>query len=118
MIKKITYIANDGKEFDNEYNCMTYEFNMKYKEIKNLLSFYDENGKSISADNVIELAQRATCIKICSKEAWDFLGKIADYCEFICPVDNYDYSFGIWYYSMNGWVKLDDIIKYYVNLED
>ena len=44
MTEKTIYIAFDGKQFDNEYDCREYELNTKLKDIGDDLLLYNKNG--------------------------------------------------------------------------
>ena len=50
---KTTYIAFDGKEFDDEDSCMEYEFQKKYHASLNAAHFYNRRGQEKSLDTVI-----------------------------------------------------------------
>lgn len=41
---KILYEADDGKIFNNEFECFSYEFGLKFSEITKI-KFFDINGK-------------------------------------------------------------------------
>ena len=48
---KTIYIADDGKEFDDEYECEEYEWRLKHPYLS-LVCLYDKDGNRIS-DNVM-----------------------------------------------------------------
>ena len=39
---KIIYIAEDGKQFDNEKDCIIYEGEVKAKELRERWEFFEE----------------------------------------------------------------------------
>ena len=50
---KTTYIAFDGKEFDDEDLCTEYEFQKKYCASLNAVHFYDYKGQERHLKNVV-----------------------------------------------------------------
>ena len=46
---KIIYIADDGKQFDNENECYSYETGLKFSEVINI-DFYDKNSNIYHID--------------------------------------------------------------------
>lgn len=43
---RIVYIADDGKEFDNEFECEHYEWLQNHPHLKNI-KCYDKDGKQL-----------------------------------------------------------------------
>ena len=43
---KVIYIADDGKEFDNEYDCESYEWELNHAHL-NEICFYDKDGNKL-----------------------------------------------------------------------
>lgn len=54
MIEKTVYVANDGKEFDYEYECIKHETQTEFSDILQTVTFYSEQGEVISFDNDID----------------------------------------------------------------
>ena len=44
---KILYIADDGKQFEDEYECINYEFRILHPHLKTI-ELYDRFGKKIN----------------------------------------------------------------------
>ena len=59
MIEKTVYVANDGKEFDDEDECVEYEAQTEFSDILQSITFYSEQGEVISFDNDINSFQIA-----------------------------------------------------------
>ena len=53
MREMITYIANDGTEFDNKEECMAYEAEQAnlFQQLKNNVLAFDKDGKVLVFDN-------------------------------------------------------------------
>lgn len=47
MTIKTVFIANDGKEFEDEYECQCYELSMEVRKTCGALKFFDEDGKKL-----------------------------------------------------------------------
>lgn len=41
---KVIYVADDGKQFDDKYDCIDYEFNLRVTEGMDQITIVDENG--------------------------------------------------------------------------
>ena len=54
MIEKTVYVADDGKEFDDEYECIKHETQTEFSDILQTVTFYSEQGEVISFDNDID----------------------------------------------------------------
>ena len=88
MTEKTIYIAFDGKEFDNEYECERYESKELQNKYGKDLLVYDENGELIALDNDYLLSQSSAYIICKSEKALNYLNKIFDY----NGVNNVDYD--------------------------
>lgn len=67
---KTTYIAFDGKEFDDEDLCLEYEAQKKYYSSLNAAHFYDSKGREKPLNRVIvDEANRIFMAYLPSKEA-------------------------------------------------
>lgn len=78
---KIIYVANDGKQFDEEWKCKEHEFKVTLKHLKTI-EFYDKNGKRLT--DPMEEETYFNCVKIIihSIEEINDLIEIADYTGF------------------------------------
>lgn len=75
-MKEITkYIAEDGKEFDDEYECREYEIGLSFDLYKNVLKLYDKNNNEITLDTLRDCYDfDAICyIVIKEEKAYDWL---------------------------------------------
>lgn len=68
MIEKTTYIANDGKAFEDEEDCREYEARMEFSDILQSVTLFSEDGKIIKFGNTLftfsEALEDATFILI------------------------------------------------------
>lgn len=71
---QIVYKADDGTEFNDEYECESYEWMLVHKESAELVKFYDKNQKELnnllSAETydlvwtiVVPTAEAAQCVE-------------------------------------------------------
>ena len=73
-MKEITYyLAFDGKKFDEEYDCIQHEWQLKYEKVKNDLKLYKEDYKEVEFD--YRDAGDLYGIKCSSLEAMEFIFK-------------------------------------------
>ena len=106
---RTVYIADDGKEFDNEFDCEHYEWMLNHPYLK-AIKCYDKDGKlfeDIMADDTYEYCQMVVVpTDECAKE----LSDLADYTGYCC----YEYitEAGTWVFEENGtdgkFVKVGD----------
>ena len=82
MIERIIYIADDGKEFVEEEDCIAYERSMKYKSViaNNELQMWDEDFKPTTELDNIEYFMCSTA------RAFDYLKDLNDYAG-LCAID-------------------------------
>ena len=103
------YIARDGKEFNDEGECLDYENELDIKSIE----AYDENFNRMDFEG-------ATYVVIHSEEEIDFIDKVCDYngwtSEGLCGVGLYHYKY---HYMGDNWEKvripsfLKDFIEFF-----
>ena len=112
MTEKTIYIAFDGKEFDNEYDCREYELNTKLKDIGDDLLLYDKNGKKIEKIDNQLLAESIDYIVVKSEKAYEYFVEQMDYFGlnypdyYNSPICSYCYD-----YDENEWINIEDRIQ-------
>jgi hypothetical protein len=89
-ITKKMYIAFDGKEFENEYDCMRYEFQL----IDGRLEFYDEDYQSCGCVQATYAIFRTEDEINDAKATLDYYGKSH---EGIDKPGTYMLVYGSWY---------------------
>ena len=112
MKEKTIYIAFDGKEFDNEYDCREYELNTKLKDIGDDLLLYDKNGKKIEKIDNQLLAESIDYIVVKSEKAYEYFVEQMDYFGlnypdyYNSPICSYCYD-----YDENEWINIEDRVQ-------
>ena len=112
MTEKTIYIAFDGKEFDNEYDCREYELNTKLKDIGDDLLLYDKNGKKIEKIDNQLLAESIDYIVVKSEKAYEYFVEQMDYFGlnypdyYNSPICSYCYD-----YDENEWINIEDRVQ-------
>ena len=80
---KVLYIADDGKEFDNEYDCEDYEWLLNHSNLKDI-KCYDKNGKlfeNLMDENTYLYSEKIIVpTDMCAKE----LKELATYTGYYC----------------------------------
>ena len=93
---RTVYIADDGTQFDNEYECETYEFNLTISDHN--LKFYDAGGTlldyPITDSRIYNLSEK---VIVPDEQSLDVLRKIS-YANGWCEFDYID-SIGVWEYK-------------------
>ena len=112
MTEKTIYIAFDGKEFNNEYDCIEYELNTKLKDIGDDLLLYDKNGKKIEKIDNQLLAESIDYIVVKSEKAYEYFVEQMDYFGlnypdyYNSPICSYCYD-----YDENEWINIEDRVQ-------
>lgn len=93
------YIADDGKEFTDEFDCEHYEWVLNHPHIKDI-KCYDKDGNAL--EDLMEEDTYGDCHKlvVSTDEAVKELSDLANYtgfCEYKDITDT-----GIWIYEENG----------------
>ena len=93
---RTVYIANDGTQFDNKYECETYEFNLTISDHN--LKFYDAGGTlldyPIIDSRIYNLSDK---VIVPDEQSLDVLRKVS-YANGWCEFDYID-SIGVWEYK-------------------
>lgn len=112
MTEKTVYIAFDGEEFDNEYDCREYELNTKLKDIGDDLLLYDKNGKKIEKIDNQLLAESINYIVVKSEKAYEYFVEQMDYFGLNYP-DYYNSPICSYYYDYDEdeWINIEDRVQ-------
>ena len=98
---KIIYIADDGKQFDDEFECEHYEWVLNHPNLKEIC-FYDEDGELFEDAFDPETYEYTMKIVVPTDEAVKALDELGKYAGF-CAYRNID-SDGTWVWKdwLNG----------------
>ena len=83
---KVIYIANDGKEFDNKYDCENYEWELKHTHL-NEICFYDKDGNKLYDAYSEDTYNNAERIVVPNENAAKELQELARYTGYCCYGD-------------------------------
>lgn len=93
---RVIYIADDGKQFDDEYACMDYEWTLNNPHI-NDVKFYDKDHnelKDIFLEDVYCITEK---VVVPNKEALEVLHELAEYTGFCCYFSIEEV--GVWHFD-------------------
>ena len=96
---RVIYIADDGKEFDDEFECEHYEWALDHPHIKEIVC-YDRNGNVLEDIFSQDTYETAMKIVVPTDEAAKELREVGRYCGFCNYIDIE--SAGVWV-----WGKID-----------
>lgn len=114
MKEVIYYEASDGKRFEDEYECLAYEFGAEFKPVEKTLKLWDGDGDKIEITHRTRL-DRAYAIHCSSILAAFFLKKWGDREEVCTPYDNIDLEcceeipLGDFIWFDNNWHELSEV---------
>jgi hypothetical protein len=111
MYEKVTFVAVDGKEFENEDECQNHERLLRQKQLENKVRFYTDTFKpaSLERDKTADIEY----IEILddSESTFQAVNDIFHedgYCE---PFDDHATGCGMWRYdhskSWGSWVNME-----------
>ena len=99
---QVIYRSDDGKEFNNEWDCEDYEWRLQHPSLSNVVCYdvdFNVLENLFSEDTYVN----ATMITVYTDEAAKDLGELGEYCGFCDYKDIV--SRGIWKWdesSLNG----------------
>jgi hypothetical protein len=96
---RVIYIADDGKEFDNEYNCKDYEWKLNREGMDEGLHMYDINGDELTDYLEASTYNQVMTITIDDEDALQYIKDVSKYTGF-CEYDSID-KCGMWVYEDN-----------------
>lgn len=102
---KVLYIADDGKEFDDKFECEKYEWLLEHSHLKDI-KCYDKDGNlfpDIMSDKTYDYCTKVIVpTKKCVKEIQD----LADYMGFCLYLDITEP--GTWIFLTDGEIVKED----------
>jgi len=115
MKEVIYYEANDGKRFENEWDCAEYEFGKGFEPIAEMLIMWDGDGDKIEITHRTNL-DRAYAIYCSSITAAIFLKEWGERDSVLTPYTNVDIEKGaevplgtfVWY--NNDWREVGKVV--------
>ena len=102
------YLADDGKRFDDRYECIEYERRKALEAHKDEFQFYDFHKKPIPIGEVF--TENVAYIVVKSENCIKAIGDWFKHDDCIDPFDKIDCeSIGTWAYceTEDGWLKLE-----------
>ena len=101
---RVTYIADDGREFDDEFDCLDYEWKISHPCLKDVC-LYDKHDKKL--DNIFseETYYIADRIIVPNENALKDLQELAIYTGFFCYEDIVECGEWIFDYSKEAFEK-------------
>jgi hypothetical protein len=115
MKEVIYYEANDGKRFDNEWDCAEYEFNQGFEKITEMLVMWDGDGDKINITHRTNL-DRAYAIYCSSITAAIFLKEWGERDGILTPYSDIDIEgrgevpLGEFVYFGDQWNEVNEVV--------
>jgi len=75
---KIEYIADDGARFDDEYECLEYEWKLEHPHLKDV-AFFDKDGNNLDDMMSLDTYGETEKIIVLTQEAANDLMELGDY---------------------------------------
>lgn len=103
---KIIYVADDGTQFDNEFECEDYEWQLAYKHINDVY-FFDKDQNRLGDAFSCETYNKADIISVLNKDALQALHELADYTGFLSYLDVTECGIWTFNYDVAKFVKAE-----------
>ena len=101
---KIIYVSDDGKEFDNEFDCKDYEWRLKHPLSD--ICFYDKDNNiliDIFSEDTYMITEKVT---VFSEGALKDLEEFANYTGFLAYYNIDECGEWVFDYNKEGFVKV------------
>lgn len=117
MTEIIKYIADDGKVFEDQYECIEYEM-LEDNPYINDIKFFDENGNKLtfkSTDDFDSFFGNVYKIVIDNDDQVKSLKKLGDFYGWIDALESIN-EVGTWVYydGFETFIRIDDILNEYI----
>lgn len=96
---RVVYIADDGKEFADEYECMDYEWALNHPYLKDV-HFYDADGNELDDVFSEETYNIAEKIVVLNENAVETLQEFANYTGY-CAYEDVN-ECGEWIFNLDS----------------
>ena len=98
---KIIYVADDGKQFDDEWDCKDYEWGLNHPHLKDIVC-YDQEDRVLENIYSQDTYENVMHIEVPSDEAAKELRELGRYCGF-CSYENIEEAgIYVWKDGING----------------
>lgn len=115
---KIIYRADDGREFDNEYECEAYENKQKLKGMNFQSRFFDENGYLMDITDLARCVEYSWYMEIATMEEARFFAEYAER-EIGIVLFETKPQVGRFYYTENEeWRPIEDLYQRYAKVNN
>lgn len=115
---RTVYIADDGKEFDNEYDCKIYDYKLKIKN--NTIIMFDKEGKELDSSNDMNI-EYCHYIKVKTYKDLEILQEIYECTGFTVPEEIGEFYYGdgdTWYLIDNKIKELEEELNKLKNIKE
>ena len=101
---RVVYIADDGREFDDKYDCEDYEWKLNHPGLNDIL-MYDGDGNKL--DDILSYDTYGSVMKIIipNEKSLKDLKEFGCYTGFCCYVDINEPGEWVWNYEIFVKVK-------------
>ena len=115
---EIIYRADDGREFDNEYECEAYENQQKLKGMNLQSRFFDSNGNLMDITDLHDCIESGWYMEIANMEEAQFIAEYAEQ-ELCIVLFESKPQVGRFYYTENEeWRPIEDLYQKYAKVND
>ena len=101
---KAIYISDDGKIFEDEWECMDYEWRLEHPLTN--IHFYDENNKELTDIFSEESYSKTEKVVVSSEKTLKELQEFANYTGFCCYYDIDECGEWVFDYKKETFVKV------------
>lgn len=115
----VYYEAEDGKRFENEDECVAYEFNLQIGKVNEEIKVWDEHRNPITIQNNDDV-ERIWYIKIDNVAQCEIIDDLHIKAGLYAPFDGHyrGNMVGLWWYDGNEFINLTEKVAEYQAIID
>lgn len=115
---RIVFIANDGRQFDNQWECEAYEEQQKIAAYNLKSRFFDENRFLMDITDLTRCVEYGWYMEIATMEEARLIAKYAEENVGIVLFEGPP-QVGRFYFTPNeGWRSIEDLYQEYAKMND
>lgn len=119
-MKTITYYeAEDGKRFENEDECVAYEFDLQISKFNEKIKIWDADKNPLKFNSNLNL-EKIWYIKIDNKAQCEIIDDLHEKAGLLAPFDGHyrGNMVGLWWYDGDEFVNLNEKVAEYQEIID
>lgn len=115
---RIVFVANDGREFDNQWECEAYEDQQKIASYNLKSRFFDENRHLMDITDLARCVEQGWYMEIASMKEAKLIAKYAEEDVGIVLFEDKPRAGRFYFIPNEGWRPIEDLYQEYAKVKD